>query len=63
VGLQGSKSQEPECKPFNFTIAMWERVKFLNEIILKGFNDQNLVRGKKQRNLVAIFLYLILVNS
>lgn len=42
---------------------MWEPPKFLNEIILKGFNDQNLVGIKKQRNLVAKFLSLILVNS
>jgi hypothetical protein len=58
VRLQGSKSQEPECKSFNFTIAMWEVVKFLNEIVLKGF-----IGEKNQRNLVEKFLYLFLVNS
>jgi hypothetical protein len=37
---------------------MWEVVKFLNEIVLKGF-----IGEKNQRNLVEKFLYLFLVNS
>jgi hypothetical protein len=48
VGLRGFKLQEPECRPFSFTIAMWEPVQFLNEIILQGFNDRNLV-GRKNK--------------